>query len=57
MLNPSDKLTDCQALLDAGNKDNGIYTIHPFQNNEGIKVLCDMTNHTGWIVSTQVFVF
>ncbi|XP_071796274.1 uncharacterized protein [Asterias amurensis] len=41
---------DCQALLDAGNNDNGIYTIHSFQNNEGIKVLCDMTNHTGWIV-------
>ncbi|XP_071795634.1 coagulation factor VIII-like [Asterias amurensis] len=45
-----DTLTDCQALLDAGYKDNGIYTIHPYQNDEGIKVFCDMTKHTGWIV-------
>ncbi|XP_071795596.1 uncharacterized protein [Asterias amurensis] len=42
--------TDCQALLDAGYKEDGEYTIHPFQNDEGIKVFCDMTKHTGWIV-------
>ena len=46
--------SDCQALLDAGYKEDGIYTIHPFQNDEGIKVFCDMTHHTGWIVSAQV---
>ncbi|XP_071795628.1 uncharacterized protein [Asterias amurensis] len=44
------KDSDCQALLDAGYKEDGIYTIHPFQNDKGIKVFCDMTHHTGWIV-------
>ncbi|XP_071796300.1 uncharacterized protein [Asterias amurensis] len=41
---------DCQALMDASYREDGIYTIHPFQNNEGIKVFCDMTKRTGWIV-------
>jgi hypothetical protein len=50
--NPTDTFSDCQALLDAGFKEDGIYTIHPYQNDEGVKVFCDMTKHTGWIVST-----
>ncbi|XP_071796313.1 uncharacterized protein [Asterias amurensis] len=41
---------DCQNLLDAGYKHNGIYTIHPYQYDKGIKVFCDMTKQTGWIV-------
>ncbi|XP_071795614.1 uncharacterized protein [Asterias amurensis] len=45
-----DTFTDCQALLDVGYKEDGIYTIHPYQNDEGIKVFCDLTKHTGWIV-------
>ncbi|XP_071795899.1 uncharacterized protein [Asterias amurensis] len=45
-----DTFSDCQALLDAGFKEDGIYTIHPYQNDEGVKVFCDMTKHTGWIV-------
>ncbi|XP_071796301.1 uncharacterized protein [Asterias amurensis] len=45
-----DSFTDCQALLDAGYKEDGIYTIHPYQNDEGIEVFCDMKKHTGWIV-------
>ena len=48
---------DCQDLLDAGYKEDGIYTIHPFQNDEGMKVFCDMTKNTGWIVSTCKFIF
>ncbi|XP_071795900.1 uncharacterized protein [Asterias amurensis] len=46
----ADTFSDCQALLDAGFKEDGIYTIHPYQNDEGVKVFCDMTKHTGWIV-------
>ncbi|XP_033640221.1 coagulation factor VIII-like isoform X2 [Asterias rubens] len=44
------KLRDCQALLDAGHKLDGIYTIYPYQNDTGIKVFCDMKSDTGWIV-------
>ncbi|XP_071803933.1 uncharacterized protein [Asterias amurensis] len=44
------KLTDCQALLDAGHKLDGIYTIYPYQNDTGRKVFCDMKSDTGWIV-------
>ncbi|XP_071795635.1 uncharacterized protein [Asterias amurensis] len=43
-------MKDCQDLLDAGRKEDGIYTIHPIQNDNGIQVFCDMTKHTGWIV-------
>ncbi|XP_033638437.1 microfibril-associated glycoprotein 4-like [Asterias rubens] len=46
----AETFSDCQALLDAGFKEDGIYTIHPYQNDEGVKVFCDMTKHTGWIV-------
>ena len=46
--------SDCQDLLDAGHKEDGIYTIHPIQNENGIQVFCDMTKHTGWIVSTSL---
>ena len=42
---------DCQALLDAGYTEDGVYTIHPFQKGEGTDVFCDMRKHTGWIVS------
>ncbi|XP_033639071.1 microfibril-associated glycoprotein 4-like [Asterias rubens] len=48
-----DTFSDCQALLDAGFKEDGIYTIHPYQNDEGVKVFCDMTKHTSWIVAQR----
>ena len=44
---------DCQALFDDGYKESGIYTIHHFQNDDGMKVFCEMTNQTGWIVSKR----
>ncbi|XP_022085123.1 fibrinogen-like protein A [Acanthaster planci] len=41
----------CKQLLEAGNHNSGVYTIHPARISPGLEVYCDMeTDRGGWIV-------
>ncbi|XP_071790441.1 ficolin-1-like [Asterias amurensis] len=45
-----DKPADCQALLDAGNTESGVYTVSLPNSQELLDVNCEMIDTTGWLV-------
>ena len=46
-----DKPADCQALLDAGNTESGVYTVSLPNSQKLLDVYCEMIGTTGWLVS------
>ena len=47
---------DCEEILLAGHRSNGVYSVYINDSNSATQVYCDMeTNGGGWLVSCKCF--